>query len=116
MSDDAVGNTEPAPARPRGLRPPWKPGESGNPKGRPSHRAIFEEALGRAVTENADKIVAALVRRAVDGNARMMTALLDRLVAKITRHEFDGDASPAKMVIEFAKATEAKEEEHGDDE
>lgn len=116
MSDATVVPTAPAPSRTRGLRPPWKPGQSGNPKGKTSHRTIFEQALARAVTRNADEIVEALVRRAVDGNARMMTALLDRLVAKITRHEFDGDASPAKMVIEFAKATDAKEEDHGDDE
>jgi hypothetical protein len=38
----------------RNLRPPWPKGVSSNPRGRPSYRALFEEALGRAVTENAE--------------------------------------------------------------
>ena len=85
------------------LRPPWRPGESGNPAGRPSNRKLFEEALGRAVVEHAEAIVEALVRRAIEGDGRMMTALLDRLVPLVTRHEVDADGAPARMVIEFAK-------------
>jgi len=77
-----------APGR-RNLRPPWRPGESGNPKGRASHRRLFEEALARAVTQNAEAIVDALLRRAIAGDARMMTALLDRLTPRIARHELD---------------------------
>ena len=85
------------------LRPPWRPGESGNPKGRPSNRKLFEEALGRAVVEHAEAIVEALVRRAIEGDARMVTALLDRLVPRITRHELDAAEAPTKIVLEFQK-------------
>jgi len=98
-----VGHTVNAPLRTRGLRPPWRPGESGNPKGRPSHRKLFEEVLARAVTENAEAIVDALVSRALDGDGRMMTALLDRLVPRITRHELDAADAPTSMVIRFEK-------------
>lgn len=102
---ETVGHTVNAPSRTRGLRPAWRPGQSGNPKGRPSHRKLFEEALARAVTEHAEAIVDALVRRALEGDGRMMAALLDRLVPKITRHEIggDGEGAPTKMVIEFAR-------------
>jgi hypothetical protein len=44
-------NPEPgtlAPARPSGLRPPWRPGEAGNPRGRP-------RGLVRAVQKRAGK-------------------------------------------------------------
>ena len=109
MNDTATSGTETvvltgrAPGGRGNLRPPWRPGESGNPKGRPSNRKLFEEALGRAVVEHAEAIVEALVRRAIEGDGRMMTALLDRLVPRVTRHEVDADGAPARMVIEFAK-------------
>ena len=109
MNDTATSGTETvvltgrAPGGRGNLRPPWRPGESGNPKGRPSNRKLFEEALGRAVVEHAEAIVEALVRRAIEGDGRMMTALLDRLVPRVTRHEVDADGAPSRMVIEFAK-------------
>ena len=110
MANDATTTTDPVPVVRTGqttgranLRPPWRPGESGNPAGRPSNRKLFEEALGRAVVEHAEAIVEALVRRAIEGDGRMMAALLDRLVPRVTRHEVDAEGAPARMVIEFAK-------------
>ncbi len=109
MNDTATSGTETvvltgrAPGGRGNLRPPWRPGESGNPAGRPSNRKLFEEALGRAVVEHAEAIVEALVRRAIEGDGRMMAALLDRLVPRVTRHEVDAEGAPARMVIEFAK-------------
>lgn len=103
---EAVGHTVNAPSRTRGLRPAWRPGQSGNPKGRPSHRKLFEEAFGRAVAEHAEAIVAALVKRALDGDGRMMAALLDRVLPRITHHEIEAEGAPTKMVIEFAGARE----------
>ena len=109
MNDTATSGTETvvltgrAPGGRGNLRPPWRKGESGNPKGRPSNRKLFEEALGRAVVEHAEAIVEALVRRAIEGDGRMMAALLDRLVPRVTRHEVDADGAPSRMVIEFAK-------------
>lgn len=83
------------------LLPPWKPGQSGNPKGRPPTRRLFEEAFSRAVADNAEAIAAVLVRGAIEGDARMMTALLDRLVPRVTRHELEGEAAPSRVVLEF---------------
>lgn len=92
-----VRRTGRAPGR-ANLRPPWKPGQSGNPKGRTSHRRLFEEALGRAVTERAEELVEALVSRAIAGDVGMMRALLDRLVPRIDRHELAADA-PTRFVV-----------------
>lgn len=115
--DDAQGAVQPTvetPSRYRGLRPPWKPGESGNPNGRPSHRRLFEEALARSVTERADEIVKALVANAIEGDSGMMKALLDRLMPRLDRHEIDAGSAPTKLVIEFQKP-DAKEAESGND-
>jgi len=97
-----VLSTDVAPGR-RNLRPAWKPGQSGNPKGRAPYRRLFEEALARAVTENAEALAATLVKMAVGGDPRMMAILLDRLVPRITRHELDAAGAPTKIVLTFEK-------------
>ena len=99
----------------RNLRPPWKPGQSGNPKGRPPYRRLFEEAFARGVTENAEAIVEALVKKALAGDAGMMRPLLERVLPRLERHEIDAGAAPSRMVIEFAQPTTAKEPDDGDD-
>jgi hypothetical protein len=82
---------------------PWRKGVSGNPKGRPSHRSIFEAALGSRIVKSVDELVEVLVARALEGDARMMVALLDRLVPRIDRHEIDAESAPTKIVLEFAR-------------
>ena len=87
----------------RNLRPPWKKGQSGNPKGSTSYKRSFEAALGRAVEQSAEALVAKLVGMAREGDARMMAILVDRLVPKMQRHELDAAGAPTKMVITFEK-------------
>src|SRR5262249_51837044 len=46
-------DTEPIPHKHRGLRPPWKPGESGNPAGRPkgSRNKLSEEFVAEVYAD-----------------------------------------------------------------
>jgi hypothetical protein len=88
---------------------PWKPGQSGNPGGRPKRdlaaeiaRAIFEqdsEAITRAFT-------AALKK----GNARVFSALADRAYGKPRQQiEFAGEnGGPVQstVVVEFVRTRE----------
>lgn len=77
------------PGNPRGnpatLRPPWKKGESGNPRGRPPGSVDFWASIvkelrkkDRSGKTKAEKLVAALIDRAMDGDVRVLLELLDR--------------------------------------
>jgi len=114
-TEPTVGDTVNAPSRTRGLRPPWKPGQSGNPKGRHSYRQRFEAAFGIAIESRADQIIAALTRIAEEGDPKMMQLILERVLPRLERHEIDAGAAPSRMVIEFAQPTTAKESDDGDD-
>ena len=102
-----------------GLTPPvehrWKPGQSGNPKGRPSYKQKFEAAFGKAVELRADQIISALTRIAEGGDPKMMQLILERVLPRLERHEIDAGAAPSRMVIEFAQPTLTKESDDGDD-
>lgn len=63
----------------RGLRPPWKPGESGNPKGRPPGGSSDAKALAKEFGEGCadrtgrtrdDKFLSLLYRRGMQGNMK----------------------------------------------
>lgn len=58
----------------RGLRSPWKPGQSGNPAGRPKN--VLREALHKRV--GIDKLSAIIERALVDGDSRIIAAIIDR--------------------------------------
>lgn len=75
----SVSNTadSPAPKKPRntsGLRPPWKKGQSGNPKGRPKNP--FREAIEKAIPP--EKFAATIKSKVADGDSRVIVALMDR--------------------------------------
>lgn len=57
---------------------PFTPGQSGNPKGRPPGSGLAGE-LRRAIAADAGAIVAALVKRAKDGDVTAARVLLDRV-------------------------------------
>ena len=68
------------------LRPPWKPGESGNPNGRPKERPIAAEL--RKLLERDDgaalKALAAIaIKAALKGDYRWGRELLDRIDGKV---------------------------------
>ncbi len=59
---------------------PWlfKPGQSGNPAGRPRKGQSAQEKLVAHVNRDADEILAGIVREARKGNTRAFIALWDR--------------------------------------
>jgi hypothetical protein len=76
-------------ANPENLRP-WKPGQSGNPGGRPKKKPITEE-LERLLTEQAPSgdgrtwaalIAEALLRKASTGDVRAIAELTNRIEGK----------------------------------
>src|SRR5262249_36020948 len=69
---------------------PWKPGQSGNPRGRPKKKPITEE-LERLLTEQAPNgggrswaalIAEALLRKASTGDVRAIAELTNRVEGK----------------------------------
>lgn len=74
-------------ANPQNLRPAWKKGQTGNPKGRPKMPDI-REALARVLADEKDGVTAleatlkALRAKAIRGDVRAAEALLDRAFGK----------------------------------
>jgi hypothetical protein len=79
-----VANPNPTPT-PENLRP-WKPGQSGNPGGRPKKRPVSEE-LASLLGENdgaASKALAkVLLREALKGDIAFVRELLNRIEGKV---------------------------------
>jgi hypothetical protein len=84
-----------------GLRPPWKPGESGNPGGRPRRKPLtdaYAALLDKPIppdmarqlkldesTTYAQVIAMSLVREAVKGKVQAAAEVADRVEGKITQ-------------------------------
>lgn len=92
-------------------RPPrarrWKPGQSGNPKGRPPGSGVTDRLRAILDDETAEAIAQAIIARALAGDHRMIALILDRtegpvrqhLTAEIeTRHEEVTDAQLMVML------------------
>lgn len=94
---------------------PWKPGQSGNPKGRTSKKRLFEEAFLEAALDGKDTILGVLMAVAKSGNMQAIQMILDRVVPKVEKHEFETDAVPSKLVIEFQKPDTGEGGEGGGD-
>jgi hypothetical protein len=77
------GNTE-RNDRTKGLRPPWKPGQSGNPSGRPRKARItkiYERILASADTR---KGIEEAIINTLTGDSRMASVLMLREMAERT--------------------------------
>ena len=57
----------------------WRPGTSGNPRGRPPGSGLAG-SLRRAIAAQAADVIAALITKAKEGDVQAARALLDRLV------------------------------------
>lgn len=71
--------------------PTWKPGQSGNPRGRPPKGQSIAEALRQALREkdqtgrtNGERIAASLVRLADQGNLAAIAFIFERTEGKVT--------------------------------
>lgn len=85
---------------------PWKPGQSGNPGGRPKRDLAAE--IARAIFEqDSEAITRAFAAELKKGNAKVFAALADRAYGKPRQQiEFTGeDGGPAQsnIVIHFVR-------------
>jgi hypothetical protein len=99
------------PPNPQNLKAPWKKGQSGNPKGKPKMPDI-REALAKVLADEKDGItaleatLAALRRKAVQGDVRAAEVLMDRAFGKAKQsldvdHTTGGQPIPTAIKIEL---------------
>lgn len=97
MADNSTGNsTKKRRGNPQNLKLPWKPGQSGNPKGRKfgqrNRRTVIMDALKRLAEANSisdpaeleDMLQAAGIMKALKGSFFHWETLNDGLYGKIT--------------------------------
>jgi hypothetical protein len=72
ISTEPVGYKRP----PRARR--WKPGQSGNPKGRPPGSGVTDRLRAILDDETAEAIAQAIIARALAGDHRMIALILNR--------------------------------------
>jgi len=74
--------------RAQGKKPPgrWKPGESGNPKGRTPGTGEVA-AIRAAIADRVPELLAAMMTRALDGDVGAARLLLERAVAPLKAAE-----------------------------
>lgn len=77
------------PPNPKNLQPPWKKGQTGNPKGRPPKLPRLDELLATVMTEErnglsaAEAVLRSLLAKATKGDVRAAELLLDRTFGKL---------------------------------
>ena len=91
---------------------PWKPGQSGNPGGRPKRDLAAE--IARAIFEkDAEAITRAFAAQLKKGNAKVFTALADRAYGRprqqIEQAGEDGGPIQQSIVVRFVGPGEAEE-------
>ena len=72
-----------------GQQPPaaaWKPGQSGNPKGRPAGTGEVAK-LRAAIADRVPELLAAMMARALDGDVGAARLLLERAIAPLKAAE-----------------------------
>lgn len=109
MSDSSSNKT------PANLRPPWKPGQSGNPKGRPKGRrltdilreALDSQEIGGVPIEGGERVADVFVRAVLghavqSGNASIIKEIFDRIDGRVPKAApAQPDDAPAKPRIEI---------------
>jgi len=75
----------------------WKPGQSGNPGGRPKGRSIIEEVkmmLGKKDGQLAEALASVLLQQALRGHFRFFKELLDRIDGPVANRLAGHDGGP----------------------
>jgi CO/xanthine dehydrogenase Mo-binding subunit len=85
---------------------PWKPGQSGNPGGRPKRDLAAE--IARAIFEqDSEAITRAFAAELKKGNAKVFAALADRAYGKprqqVEHVGEDGDPIQTSVVVHFVR-------------
>ena len=85
---------------------PWKPGESGNPGGRPK-RDIASEIAQAIFEQDAEEILAVFSKALKKGDSRVFTALADRAYGKakksVEHSGEDGRAIQTSISVQFVE-------------
>lgn len=91
-------------AKTDGLQPPWKPGECGNPNGRPKgtkNRATYlKEILALLEPSGKDReyhINEAIVTKAMEGDLASFKEIQDTLYGKIADKQIIAETTPDKI-------------------
>lgn len=81
----------------------WKPGQSGNPGGRPKTKQV-RDALQKLVNElGLEPAVRAIYAKAINGDVSAFREIADRLDGKVAQPVAgDDDLPPIKTVLEVA--------------
>ena len=116
MAEMELGGSTPKNTMPKGMRPPWKKGESGNPKGRPKQDPKVREILEAA----SPAMVQNLVNLAINKSGKVPTGHqiraievgLDRLWGKPeSKVKVSGRIDFAHLLAEYTEQHKAIE--HG---
>jgi hypothetical protein len=75
----------------------WKPGQSGNPKGRPRAGHSIRELMAMRV--NNDEFVDRVLELAMEGNATALREVLERLDGKVPQGLVGGDGETLTSAI-----------------
>ena len=87
---------------------PFKPGQSGNPNGRPKSKP-FKEAIQRALAEAGDDktalqaVATALVGKAMLGDVPAIKEIADRLDGKVPQGVIGGDEGDPAITVTWQK-------------
>ena len=87
---------------------PFKPGQSGNPNGRPKSKP-FKEAIQRALAEAGDDkaslqaVATALVDKAMQGDVQAIEEIADRLDGKVPQGIIGGEEGDPAITVTWQK-------------
>jgi len=72
------------------LRPAWRKGQSGNPKGRKPVNQMFKQVFEESLDEDqAQRLVSALFREGEGGDVAALKVVLDRVLPTESRHSIN---------------------------
>lgn len=86
----------------------WKPGQSGNPLGRPKDKKYISEALKDLLANDPDllkQVVEAMLREVKSGNIPALKELLDRTEGKVA-DKIEGTENPVTIILRPARDRE----------